>query len=85
MLSIIFAPTFFQSAGEFSEDVRGFITHVKSSRTVTPDGEILMPGEPEARARAQRIRDGIEIDDTTWGQIVATCESLGIPVELTAR
>jgi len=85
MLSIILDPTFFQSAGEFSDEVRGFITHVKSSRTVTPDGEILMPGEPEARARAQRSRDGIEIDDTTWGQIVATSESLGVPVESTAR
>ena len=56
MLSIILDPAFFQSAGEFSEEVRGFITHVKSSRTVTPDGEILMPGEPEARARAEDSR-----------------------------
>ncbi len=46
---------------------------------MTPDGEILMPGEPEARTRARRLRDGIEIDDTTWGQIVAVGESLGVP------
>ncbi len=37
-----------------------------------PDGEILMPGEPEARTRARKLREGIEIDDTTWSQIVAT-------------
>ena len=48
---------------------------------MTPDGEILMPGEPEARTRARKLRDGIEIDDTTWGQIVATGESLGVAVE----
>jgi len=81
MLSIILDPTFFQTAGEFSDEVSAFITHVKSSRTVTPDGEILMPGEPEARTRARRSRAGIEVDDTTWGQIVATAESLGVPVE----
>ena len=51
---------------------------------MTPDGEILMPGEPEARSRARKMREGIEIDDTTWGQIVATAESLGVPVESTA-
>ena len=85
MLSIIFDPTFFQSAGKFSEEIDAFITHVKSSRTVMPDGEILMPGEPEARTRARKLREGIEIDDTTWGQIVATGESLGVlPVKLTA-
>ena len=85
MLSIILDPAFFQSADAFSEEIDGFITHVKSSRTVTPDGEILMPGEPEARTRARKLRDGIEIDDTTWGQIVATGESLGVSVESTGR
>ncbi len=81
MLSIIFNPAFFLSAEGFTDELRGLIDHVKSSKTVTPDGEILMPGEPEARARARMLRDGIEIDDTTWRQIVATGESLGVAVE----
>jgi uncharacterized oxidoreductase len=85
MLSIILDPRVFRAPGEFSEEIRAFITHVKSSRTVTPDGEVLMPGEPEARTRAVRVRDGIEIDATTWGQIVATAESLGVPGELTVQ
>jgi uncharacterized oxidoreductase len=84
MLSVIFDPTFFQSAGVFSQEIDAFITHVKSSRTVMPDGEILMPGEPEARTRARRLREGIELDDTTWGQIVATGRSLDVPITLTA-
>ncbi len=83
MLSIIFDPTFFQSVNGFSEEIDAFITHVKSSRTVMPDGEILMPGEPEARTRARKLREGIEIDDTTWRQLVATGESLGVAVKLT--
>jgi uncharacterized oxidoreductase len=84
MLSIIFDPAVFQSADSFSAEIDSFITHVKSSRTVMPDGEVLMPGEPEARTRARKLDEGIEIDDTTWGQIVATGESLGVPVKLTA-
>jgi hydroxycarboxylate dehydrogenase B len=82
MLSIIFDPAIFQSANSFSAEIDNFITHVKSSRTVMPDGEVLMPGEPEARTRARKLDEGIEIDDTTWGQIVATGESLGVHVTL---
>ncbi len=32
MLSIILDPAFFQSPGEFSQEIRDFITHVKSSQ-----------------------------------------------------
>lgn len=80
MLSIFFDPAFFRSDDDFAAEVAAFITHVKSARTITPDGEILMPGEPEARSRARNLREGIELDPTTWGQIVATCESLGLDV-----
>jgi uncharacterized oxidoreductase len=84
MLTIFFDPPFFQSADGFAAEIDGFIAHVKSSKTVTPDGEILMPGEPEARARVRKMRAGIEIDEKTWGQIVATAESLGVLVKSTA-
>lgn len=85
MLSILFDPASFPSAERFSEEIGGLIAHVKSARTVTPDGEILMPGEPEARARAQGLAHGIEIDETTWGQIVATAETLGVSIERSHR
>ena len=81
MMSIILDPAILQSMEAFSEEIGGLIDHVKSSRTVSPDGEILMPGEPEARSRARKMRDGIELDLTTWGQIVATAASLGVPIE----
>ena len=80
MLSIILDPAILQQADGFSAEIGGLIDHVKSSRTVMPDGEVLMPGEPEARTRARKLDEGIEIDDTTWGQIVATGESLGVHV-----
>jgi uncharacterized oxidoreductase len=83
MLSIFLDPAFFQSTDVFSVEIQSLIAHVKSSRTVTPDGEILVPGEPEARTRARRTRDGIEIDDTTWDQLVNTARSLGVAVETT--
>jgi uncharacterized oxidoreductase len=41
-------------------------------------GEILIPGEPEARLEAQRRRDGIPIEDETWRQIEMLAAELGV-------
>jgi hydroxycarboxylate dehydrogenase B len=81
MLSIILDPAVFVSGDAFSNEIHGFIDHVKTSRTVTEDGEILMPGEPEARCRTRKLRDGIEIDAMTWSQLVATGASLGLTID----
>jgi uncharacterized oxidoreductase len=70
------------SAETFQCEVQRFVDFVKSSRTVTPDGEILMPGEIEQRTRRRRLEQGIEVDDVTWGQIAATCRTLGVTHEL---
>jgi uncharacterized oxidoreductase len=78
MLSIVMDPGLFRPDDGFAAEVSRFIDFVRSSTPATPGGEILMPGEPEARTKAKRLRDGIELDETTWGQIVATCRSLEI-------
>ena len=75
MLSIYIEPTFFQTSAAFATELHRFIAWVKSSAKTTPEGEILMPGEIEERTKARRLKDGIEIDETTWGQILATAES----------
>ncbi len=80
MLAILLDPEAFQSGDAFSAEVNRFIDYVKTSTTVTPDGEILMPGEIEERNRLRRRREGIDLDDTTWGQIAATAQSLDVPV-----
>ncbi len=82
MLSIILDQSYFQTDEAFGAEVNRFIEFVKSSEKSTPGGQILMPGEIEEQTRAQRLRDGIELDDTTWNQIVATCQSLHVSVEL---
>lgn len=78
MLSIYLEPRMFTGEQNFFQEIRRFVEFVKSSAPVSPDGEILVPGEVEQRTRAARSREGIELDETTWGQIVATCCSVGI-------
>jgi uncharacterized oxidoreductase len=78
MLSIYLDSSFFQKDADFGAEIQRFIAYVRSSAKVTPTGDILMPGEIEERTKAQRSRDGIEIDATTWGQLVETAKGLGI-------
>ena len=83
MLSIMLDPAVFVVRGQ----LRRGDSRLYRSRQELEDGdrpgEILMPGEPEARSRNRKLRDGIEIDLMTWSQIVATGNSLGVIVEST--
>jgi uncharacterized oxidoreductase len=62
----------------FFSELSRFIEFVKSSRTVAPGGEILVPGEPERRTKAERMKKGIELDETTCSQIASTCRALHV-------
>lgn len=81
MLSILLDPAFFERDAVFSGEIRRFVAWVKSSEKASPDGEILMPGELEERTKARRQRDGIDLDDTTWQQIVDTAGLVGLSPE----
>ena len=78
MLSIILDTSFFQTDAAFAAEINRFIAWVKSSAKTTPDGEILMPGEIEERTKARRLREGIDIDETTLGQIRETARTVGL-------
>ena len=41
---------------------------------------VLMPGDPEARTRSARKREGIPIADDIWESIIKIATSLGVQV-----
>ena len=77
MLSIVIAPEAYAGAG-LAAEIERYLGFVKSSRPRAPGGEVLLPGEPERRARAERQAGGIPIDPTTWDHIMAAGERLGL-------
>jgi len=62
----------------FHQQVQNLIKWVKSARHATGFNEILVPGEPEKRVKAQREKDGIPIDNETWQQILSVAQQLGL-------
>ena len=81
MLSILLDPSRFQDEAAFGAEIDRFVAWVKSSAKAAPDGEILMPGEIEERTKARRLRDGLDLDETTWSQIVEAAGSVGLSRE----
>lgn len=78
MLSIYIDPLRLQTAEALFPEIQRFVDCVKTSRPAEPGGEILIPGEIEERNRAER-QHGIELDDTTWQQIVEIAVECGVP------
>lgn len=77
MLSIYLDPGHFGAAG-FAQTAREFAEYVRATAPMTPGGEVLVPGDAEARVRAERLRDGIPLQVGTWAAIQGTGDALGL-------
>src|SRR4051812_26708263 len=71
MLSIYMAPAFFTSPDTFAAEMRAYLEFVKSARPAALGGEVLLPGEPERRTRAQRLAEGVPLSEEIWASLSA--------------
>jgi len=78
MLSIYLDPSHFGASG-FAAQARDYATYVKASRPVAGVPEVLVPGEPEARTRADRLMHGIPLQAQTWAAIRTVAREAGVP------
>jgi len=79
MLSIYLSPAHFGTEAEFQRMGREYIEWVTDSRPANPAEPVLLPGDPEARTRTIRLRDGVPLQPDTWTNILQTAASLGVP------
>ncbi len=69
-----------RGSSEFERDVSDLIEFVKSSRTAEGYSEILIPGEPEARVRQQRAKEGIPVHPATWERLLEIAARYGVKI-----
>jgi uncharacterized oxidoreductase len=81
MLSIVIDPAKLSSRDSMLAEIDAMIAWVKSAKPSDPDLPVLVAGEPERIARAQRMAEGIEVEDETWRQLTAIAERYQISVE----
>jgi hydroxycarboxylate dehydrogenase B len=77
MLSFYVDPKVFDPASFFPQDIGRYVDFVKGSRPDRDGGEVLVPGEAEARMRTKRLV-GVPLPDDTWAAIVETARSVGL-------
>src|SRR5215212_6111518 len=66
---LVMNPDAFREGGDFKAEVDAFTKYLKDTPTQEGFNEVLYPGEIEYRFSQTRARDGVPIDDTTWGRL----------------
>ncbi len=84
MFSIVVSPEAMGTARAYAREIEGYAEWV----TAPPAGRapsVMLPGEPELAMRAERLANRIPVDTTTWEQILAAGESVGVDRTETSR
>lgn len=78
MLTIILDPAKMGNAPSFGQETLAFLDWVTQSPPQEGVERVRVPGEPEREHRAKRLSEGIPVDATTWKDILAAAEKLGV-------
>ena len=77
MLSIVIDPAKLGTQAAFEQEAAAFVDWLKKGPAGPGFDRVRVAGEPEREARAQREREGIVIDETTWAEIEAAAAKVG--------
>ncbi len=78
MLGIVIDPQALGAAESFSAEALAFADWLKQSPDAPGTDGVRLAGEPERAARGLRSKNGIEVDDATWAEIVAAGAKVGL-------
>ncbi len=77
MLSILIDPEQLGTGASFAAEAEGYLEWLRKS-PVPEGGSITLPGEPERRSRLRGDTHGINLDATTWSEILEAGERVGL-------
>ena len=78
MLSVVMDPATFGDPAATAREVAAVGDWIRAARPAAGHDEVLLPGEPERRARARREAEGVPLDDKTLADILAAARGLGL-------
>ena len=78
LFGILVDPGRLGSLGRFQDEVRAILDYMRDCRPVDPSQPVVVAGEPERAARAERAATGIPIDDGTWASVQKAAEIVGV-------
>lgn len=78
MLTILIDPERMGTSDHFQAEIEAFVAWIMRSPTAEGFDKLRVAGEPEREWKARRLKDGIPVDATTWTEIVAAAEKVGL-------
>ena len=81
MLSIFIDPARLDDGFGAGAQVAAYIDFVRSARPADPDKPVMIPGDPERKARAEKTANGVPLPLDTWASIVDAARSVGLGEE----
>ena len=71
----------FRDRAAYEQGVAAVLERITSVPPAHGFDEVLLPGAPEARARAEREEHGIPVADTTWDAVTEAARGLGVDLD----
>ncbi len=78
LLSLYIDPAHLEGRDALELAARDLSDWVTSATPLTPGGDVLAPGDYEARMRADRLQHGVPLDTETWRQLCAAATRVGV-------
>ncbi len=78
MFSVLVDPAALADRAAFEAETLAFLDWYKASPLRDGFDAVQVAGEPERAWRAQRVAQGVPVDTTTWDEILAAADSLGV-------
>ena len=78
MLAFYVDPKVVDTSHVFDAEVSRYADFIRATRPVAGVDQVLIPGDPERKTRAERTQNGIPLPDDTWAAIVNTAREVGV-------
>jgi uncharacterized oxidoreductase len=62
----------------FDGEISRYVDFIRATKPVAGVESVLIPGDPEAKMRAERTKNGVPLPDDTWAAIVNTAREVGV-------
>lgn len=81
MLTLVLDPRRFGTESSFGREIDALLDYVTASPPRDPSEPVLVPGDPEREAHAERAQNGIPMVERAWAEIVDAAEQIGLARE----
>jgi uncharacterized oxidoreductase len=81
MLAILLDPGRLGERGRLEREADALLAYVRGAPPVDPAEPVVVAGEPELAAKAERLARGVPIDDGTWRELTAAAAAVGVDLD----